>query len=501
MGKNSFRKISIGTATSFSGAVLGKICMFIFTFILSHKLSPYEVGLYFLSVSIITIYSSISILGLEPALVRYIAIIKFEENGENYSGTILTAFIICSAMCILVLTSTYFLNPFICAIYREPELEFLVRLLSAAIPFEVFRRLILAVTRGLKKMVYTAFIEDFIIFFLRMLMGWFLLTFTSFGLKGVILAYLGSSILSFFVSLIACRKYIKIFNRPGNVYCFKKLLNFSFPMALTALMFSYLRELDSLLIGWLGSIDMVGIYSIIIRLLNSFKFIFLAFQRSISPYISELEKAGKKDELRILVIRSLKWNIILNIPICLLITAFPGFFLSLFGVEYIPGYSCLALLAIANLFSALSGFSSSLIFMSGRSGLSFMINFLWLILIAVFDIAFIPRFGLLGVAISASLSLTLVSAIRVFVTTHCIGINPLAFSYLKPIVAGVATFVSAVMIFGWNKMLHHGEFILCLLFFSIVYFSLVFFLVLDKSERITIKAFLIPSWTLNRLRE
>jgi O-antigen/teichoic acid export membrane protein len=143
-----------------------------------------------------------------------------------------------------------------------------------------------------------------------------------------------------------------------------------------------------------------------------------------APRIAAEDARGDRKTLEIMLKRVTFWNTATSIPLFATLAVIPGPLLSVFGERYTEGAAALAILAIGQLLNTAAGPLGQVINMSGRPYITMLnnagvagLNLLscWLL---------IPRYGLVGAALSTASALTLVNLIKLVQVRHIFGMSP-----------------------------------------------------------------------------
>ena len=469
-------KITKGAGITLSGAISGKALLFFYTIFLAKVLGTGDLGLYFLGITIVRSLTILANLGLESGVVRYVAIYQGKNDLSRMKGTVIISAAIIIVLSLVLMGLMLLAGDFIAvSIFHKPELGSVIKLLSLSIPFECLMRTFLASTRGLKLMQYTAYTENLAWVGLRFLFAIFFLFGLGWGLQGVVLAYLASSIFAAGLAFYYVNKFIPLLDRKTKqLFEIKKLLRFSIPMLFTVLLHDLMAHIDVLMLGLFVSAAEIGIYSVAVRILILAQVIFMAFQPIFQPFVADLHAKKELDRLSELLKIVTRWSVTISFPVFIAFLLFSGFFLSFFGKEFIKGSVCISILAIAYIFSSTSNLPSSMIFMSGRSDITLKNNLAVLITNAVLNYLLIPQYGIVGAATASGISITLLALIRILCVYHLMQIHPFRIDLWKPLAAGLISFFAIFFILKIKSINGNLGIILILLILFLLYASLVY---------------------------
>jgi O-antigen/teichoic acid export membrane protein len=111
--------------------------------------------------------------------------------------------------------------------------------------------------------------------------------------------------------------------------------------------------------------------------------------------------------------------------------------LSLWGDRFEDAWLVLVLLAAAQLVNVATGTAGTVLIMGARQKVELANSIIALLLGLVLDVLLIPRLGILGAAVGAGASMTVVNALRVIQIQRLWKANPINAKYVKPFVAGL----------------------------------------------------------------
>ena len=163
---------------------------FVIAFLVARQLGASDYGIYNLSISAATIIASIATLGLDSTMVRYIAIQSNDRDEEAIWGTIQIGTVFSVLASILLSVALYFLaEPIAINFFNEPALTTYLQLFSLFIPFATLSSVLVDVTRGFKRMDYSALAEYVILFIARVILVLIILVLFDLNAYTAIIAY------------------------------------------------------------------------------------------------------------------------------------------------------------------------------------------------------------------------------------------------------------------------------------------------------------------------
>jgi O-antigen/teichoic acid export membrane protein len=307
-----------------------------------------------------------------------------------------------------------------------------------------------SITQGFKRMEYQVYAEDITLNLLKLVLTVIFLI-MGLGVVGAVLAHNISVAVAMGMLLLFVHRLFPL-NRPLNPAKrnVRGMLGFTLPVYLTRVLSRFSGHIESLILGSLGLVSGVGVYTTALRLSGVGMLFHQSLQRIAMPMISELYSQGERKQLNRMYRTLTKWGLTFNLPIFLTIALFAEPLLSIFGSDFVAGASGLVILAFANLFNASTGVCGSMITMSGHSKLTFINSIEYLVINIALDIVLIPRWGVVGAALAVTLTEVTINILRTIQVLVLLGSWPYDRSYLKPLTASLLAGGAAYLVRHWT---------------------------------------------------
>jgi len=189
-------------------------------------------------------------------------------------------------------------------------------------------------------------------------------------------------------------------------------------------------QADTLLLGLLGGVDDVGIYSVGIRGVRVISFSLIAVNTALAPTAAQLFAMGETDRLHRVAVRSSRVVLFIALPLAVGLILFRKYYLGLFGPAFVEGERVLLVLVCGQLLNAAAGPGGLLLIATGHERNVAYVTALGAIVQLVLCVVLIPPFGVIGAAISrvstiACLNLTLAVLVRRRIGINCFAFAPL----------------------------------------------------------------------------
>lgn len=433
------------------GSVFELASRFVISLLLARALGATGYGLYNLAISAGTIFAGISALGLDDAVVRYVAIQVRERDDRGVRGTLQVALTISMTVSAVLGVALYFgAEPIAVGVFNEPALTELLRLFSVIAPAMTLSNVLAATAKGFKRMDHVAVAENIVMSLARMIL---LAALMLVGLDVYAAAIIfGISDVAATVTMIALTNrhfpMTSLFRR-GAQRNVREIFRFALPLWLSGLLLQFRKNIQVLLLGALSVAADVGLISIVGRINLASHVIYRSIVAAVKPVLAELSSQGERDELQVVYRTSTRWTFMFNVPVFLVMVLFPTPLLSIFGSSFEAGALPLVVLACSELANAATGTCGSIIDMTGHTRVKLANSVVWMALLFGTNLLLIPRWGVLGAAVATLLSTATINLARVVEVWVLERVQPYDRSFLKPVAAGLAAAACGAALIVW----------------------------------------------------
>ena len=431
----SLQKIAKGTGIVFTGTIIGLIIGFVGRVILIRYITQTEYGIYCLALVIISIFVTISTLGLSEGSTRYIAYFRGKKEEGKVRGIITSSIKIAFIASISLAVISFFISDFIStSVFHTPALSTPLKIFSIAIPFTVLINVFIAIFRGFDRVDAKVYFQDILRPVLYLL---FLIAVVLFGLSflGVIFAYLVSIAITCIAFVIYMLKKSPLSIRSGSSVTnpmTKELLFFSVPLLAVSMLIMVMSWTDTLMLGYFKTPDVVGVYNaaqplahLLSMTLSSMSFIYI-------PIISQLYSKNLIAELKRSYIILTKWIFLVTLPIFFVLFLFPDVVLNLlFGSRYIGAAVALQILAFGYFLNICLGFTYNTLLVLGKTKFLMWTLVISAIINIILNMVLIPPMGIIGAAIASAFSLIVTKILSLIKLYRFFEVHPFTKNYLK----------------------------------------------------------------------
>jgi len=213
------------------------------------------------------------------------------------------------------------------------------------------------------------------------------------------------------------------------------LVRFSAPVAGMVLTGTLLLWVDTLLLGAFRPPMEVAAYGIVVRLVAAATGVLATVIQIFGPFVAQLVTRGDLSRLRDVLHTATRWTFLLSAPLLVLLMLIGPGLLGLFRRPMGFAGVGLVVLAMAFLADALTGPVGHVLTMSGRSGLNLANNAVAVAGNVALNLVLIPRFGIVGAAVSWAVAILGVNVVRIVQVWRLYRIVPFGPGLWKPAVA------------------------------------------------------------------
>lgn len=401
------KTVAKGSFWSLAGSILLKLSSFIYVIFLARFASQSDVGTFYLALSVISIITIFSDLGVSGAFLRYVPF--FEGKGHRgkirdligMSYKYLTLFSI--IMMLLVISQADAIG----VIYHNASLPYAIMVLAVYVLVgNIFRinYLYLQGTADIKGSQLYQNIQNLLK--LVITVGMFYLFGSS--IAAMSLAFVFSFIIALILSSPTIIRAVSALEGEERL-SHREIVNEIIPLGILIAVLQYfslmISSADRLVLGYLtppaDAAALVAVYSFATTL----AMVLMTFPGAVGniffPVVSKLAGKGDTAAMRAVMATSQRWSLLITLPIAVVMVVFGADMMHIFyGASYASGGSVMAIFTLGLVFSALT-YTQSLALTAMRlvkielviSGIACIVNFALLIVL-------IPYLGMEGAALA-----------------------------------------------------------------------------------------------------
>ena len=493
------RREILGIARGGGLNLLGQVCSQVaalgITVLLAWRLGSDDVGRYAQAFAFLSLLGLLSLSGFRAGLTRFVAVRLAQGDRLGLRGTVRLGIGLSTGVAALLALGLYLAAPWLAgAVFHDAGLALPLRAVALALPAATFTDSALAATQGFRTMKPFALVGLVFEPLARIGVSAALLA-AGDGLRGAMSALVASNLAASALAAAALWRRLRSVPRAqGRQRAgadLRELFGFSLVSWGASIASTGLIWADTILIGAMRSSAEVGVYNVATRLVTLATFVMPAINSALGPRIADLYHRGMHDSLHSAYRAATSWIVRLSLPAFIVLLAFPGELLRLFGGGFAAGAAVTSILAAGKLVDAATGPCGLMLNMSGRPLWSMIDNLAVLLLNVVLNLWLIPSHGIAGAAIAWSVALGTVNLARVVQVWACMRMLPFDLGVLKGVLAGAAALTAGLAAHRLLGPLESpGTVALALVLVVEVYLGLVAMLGIGPEDRLVLRSLL-----------
>lgn len=320
---NKVRTVFANMSWMIIAQIIVSILSFIWTIMVAKYLGPSEYGIFGTAISFSSLFVVLSDFGIGTYIIRAISTdleteSKYINNAFSLSLFLSIFYLIVVLIVLLVLGWD---NLIILSCFLYAIVNVISRLVSVlVIPFQVH-----------EQMKFQAI--NNIIGNLSTFVALMIVIFTSWGLFGVLSAYIISGGISFLYVFFTVRKYYFKPKLSFNPSFYKELVKSGIPFAIASVFVTIYFSLDMVMITqFVGTYD-AGLYNAAYKLISFFTIFYSIYGTVIFPVLNKLFKDGE-ELLNLSFVKSSKYLSAISIPIAVFTCFYSYDIISIYGSEF-----------------------------------------------------------------------------------------------------------------------------------------------------------------------
>ncbi len=494
--EKDIKDLAGGAAVTFLGKI-ARVSRGAFIWVVTLLFGLDVLALYSLAWGLVATLNRVGRFGLQRGVVRFVVEARTRGDAAGAERVVATALGIGLVAGAAVAIAVFLSADWVAAFYDKPVAPAL-RILAWSAPFIAVAWIFIAAVRALRIVRYGVYVMS-VAGPLILLAGGLVAGFTAPSLENVAWVQFAMAV---GICLLAAFYFQRLFSLPhclsrlGRGFSWKALTRFSFPVMLTDLLQGLLTQLDVLMLGWFvpkEQIYLVGVYVLARRIASAMLKAPQAFDPIFGPVVSELTYREQHQELAHRFVVVSRWILTVNLPVFAGILIVGDHILVLLSgtqvaaaAEIEVGIKILFLLCIGMMVQGTFALIGPMLAMSGRPYLNLFNNSLWLAANFLLNFWLIGRYGIVGAALGATLSMLLVNILRLAQVQLIYHIRPFRRSQLKPLVAAFGAALAAWLSEDvFTGMVWSTAGVLAV--FLGVYISLLYLLGMEAEDRVLMR--------------
>ncbi len=387
--------------------IIGTGTGFLVTLVTSRYFGAGALGIVAICLAILVFAANLGKLGLDVALMRFVAEFALKKSYSGIKGTYITALKMILPATLLLSFILYFTADWMAgSLFHKPYLAPILRI-NAWLTMPLVLLLIHSeCVRGLKKVRSYTFFQTAAVSTIALLL--------------LILAYFSGKVHMFipvfvqFIS-IALAGILSYFSwsrysrfrehKAESVISAPALMRVSAPMFTTTIMQLIMSWAGTLILASYSSEADVGVFNALVRISVFTNITFLAINSITMPRFAEAFASNDKHSLKRHAKDAAKLIFLTSLPLFVILAFFPKFILSVFGKEFPGNEVSLYILLGGQLIVVLSGLPGQILNMTGKQAILRNIAIFSASINVLACFILIPEYGILGVSMAQGLGI------------------------------------------------------------------------------------------------
>lgn len=388
--------------------ILGAGLSFAFNAVIARLLGAEGAGLYFMALSVTMISGFVGRLGLENAMLRFVARGAAQGDWKAVWGVFAKGMRWALMATVAIALFWVLTAPWASMLlFDEPALVGLLQVMAFAIVSLSLATLLASCLTGLKQIGIATAVRTAIHPLIGLVVIWQYVA--AFGIEGVALAYLTGTVVASIIGWLFWRRAMRVRmqNRPvtGSAFDTLELWASARPLWATSVITrGFMPWAPLVVLSSFASTADVGIFGVASRISLLLSFLLTAVNSVLAPKFVELHSQGDIVGMGRVARRFAGLLSLITIPITCAIFFFGDHIMGAFGEDFRRGGTILAILAAGQAYSTICGSVFIALNMSGCERDVRNITLVSAAAILVGCAALIPVYGLIGAALTVTLS-------------------------------------------------------------------------------------------------
>lgn len=383
--------------------IITSICAFIWTILTAWYLGPSEYGIFGTAVSFSVIFAVFADFGVTTYIVRSIS--TDLDNESKYLNNAITLKVFLAIIYLFIVFLALMIlgwDNYVVVICMLFAFENLIK---------SFHGVLYSSFQAHEQMKYQA-ITNTILNVLTLLFI-VLVTATDFGLMGITFAYIIANLVALVYAVLAIRRHIIVPHFSFNPGFYKVLIKAGLPFALTGLFYTIYYSIDIVMITQFASTYDTGLYNSAYKLINVLTLFYSIYTAVVFPVMSKLF-TNEKDLLRLSFVKSIKYLMLVTVPIAVF-TFFYGYdIIAIYGSEFIEAGGVLKVLIWTVCFLFINGACSMILNASHEEYSVTKIYSVAAVFNVILNLILIPEYSVYGASVATVLSEILILVLEMY---------------------------------------------------------------------------------------
>lgn len=426
------REILLGSAAGLIVKVLAALSLFAMNIVVTRTVGASEAGLFFFGFTLITIVATVGRVGLDQAIVRFIA--TAHADGARrilrsvYTKAVGWAFLATLIVALALWLSAGWLTDVLFGLTGfEPVLKNMV----IAAPFIAVYIIHAQALQGLKRISKSMLVSSVCV---PTIILTAILLFPVTSARALSEYFVIASVITVVIGLIFWQQSVSHSSFTSSStsneavgFSSSLLRKTCMPLWTVAIVHQVIQWSSQLMLGVWEDAQSIAFFATAQRTAMLTSFILFAVNSIAAPKFAVMYNSGDHDGLKRLALLSVKMMMLVAVPTTLFILIFPEWLMSMFGDEFVAASKALMILAMGQFINIATGSVGYLLSMTGHEAKVRDNMLVSGTLTVILGLALIPTFGVIGAAIAYACGVASQNLLCVYQVNKQLGFNTLLF--------------------------------------------------------------------------
>jgi O-antigen/teichoic acid export membrane protein len=405
-------------------------------------------GAYAWGLSMVEVWGRLGLAGSDKGIMIFVAARRADGDEKGAERALATGLRLGGGLSLILMVVLAAIANWVAPNNGDARYGPALRTLSYGLPLVTLTTLLLAGTMALRNLRFNLLVKGVTEPVLRVALV-AALGLTASGVGALTMVYVFAAAGTLAVTVWAFSRMFSLRRTLGGVLrgpLDRPMLKYAMPLAVAEVVNCALGQLNVQVLGWFRPAEDVGAYAAAATLAGAVSFLRGAFDTLLAPIAAEAW--ARQDRARLSSTVRLYSRTILAFALlgggALLVGG--QALLALHGPDFVRASSALAVLVVGHIINASCGIAGWVLLASGRSRLILLNNVGTCALNLVLCLVLIPRYGMLGAALAATLSLVAIHTVVAIEVQLLARAQPLSVGFLRVLGVGVALIAGEIAV-------------------------------------------------------
>lgn len=378
-------------------------------------------GVFFLSLTVVVVASTVAALGLDRAIVRFVSVGAGRADWPTVEAVYRRSVAASGTAAVAVGAVLWLAAPWVATrLFGDPEVGPVLRILAVATPAATLLLVHAAALRSLRRPVAADAIA--VVAVPLGVLLYVAAAGSSVGISSAAVAYVAVSFAALAAAAVWWRRSAPRPERGGDANL-RRMLATAGPLLVVTSMGLVVTWTDILMVGVFESVGEVAVYVVASRTARVLATSLAAGNAILEPRFALLYSEGRLDEIGVLARRAAAILAAVTLPGVLVLTVFRDQVLGLFGEGFESGAAVLVILTLAQLVNVGAGAVGPILAMTGNEK-PFQYAAMGAAAVNVaLNVLLIPTFGIEGAAVATASTVVAMNAVAVWLIYRRLGVT------------------------------------------------------------------------------